>query len=146
MSLTTIALGINSRNFVFFLNTMADFFSLLASFLRITSSQTSVLRQPSPLPKTCPAEKNFESLYCRMSSSREGGFDVSLSWCHRRALFFFSFSCINNINPLAVYPDTLRLEAVAAIRCSASAPPARRPEVRIGGKGWADNCMVWNCR
>ncbi len=63
-----------------------------------------------------------------MTSSREGGFDVSLSWCDRRALFFFSFSCINNINSLAVYPDRLRLEAVIAIRCSASAPPARRPE------------------
>ncbi len=64
----------------------------------------------------------------------------------RIRVLVFSFSCINNINPLAVYPDTLRLEAVAAICCSASAPPARQPEVRIGGKGWADNCMVWNCR
>jgi hypothetical protein len=38
--LITFALKINSRNFVFFLNTVSTSFSLLASFLRTTSSQT----------------------------------------------------------------------------------------------------------
>jgi hypothetical protein len=52
------------------------------------------------ISKNLTSRKNLDSLCRCMSSSREGGFDVSLSWCDCCALFFFSFSCINDINPL----------------------------------------------
>ncbi len=77
---------------------MTTSFSLLASFLQMTSSQTSAPRQPCPCQKTCPAIKNDDSLYLFLRFSGKRCFDASLSWCDCRAWVFFLFSCINGIN------------------------------------------------
>ncbi len=111
--------------------------------VRITSSRTSVLRQPSPLPKTCPAEKNFESLYREMSSSREEGFGwevcrilhTSIDWVRWVACW----RCID-----LWVPTSQQLDLLECLMDSLHLFSRKSNQQKCSSQ--ADDCMVWNCR
>jgi len=101
---------------------MAASFFLLASFLWMTSSRTSVPRRPLPFPKTWPAGKTL-ILY------------VAAWALHVKEVLMFRFPGVIAVHCFSFHSPAL----------TTSTRFSRNAQVRFGGKGWAVNCTVWNC-